>query len=87
VYKRQGEGHGQHPMMQLQELGDDEAIEPLFVIDWKDELASKEHPAKTKEAAISTTGPQAFAWQIGFDASRRFKGKAWIKQRNSMHHA
>jgi hypothetical protein len=65
-----GEGYGRHPMLTLEAVEDD--AEPLFNVDWRDELASEHHPARTKEEAVNMTVAEGFAWRTGVEDSHNF---------------
>ena len=58
----------------------------LFVVDWRDELANAEHPAKTKQEAIEFTGedPVGFHWQARAESSCDFEGIEWQMYNASM---
>ena len=85
-------GYSRAPMMVLEDCDDYAANgtapcdDCVFLIDWRDELANAEHPAKTKQEAIELAGenPVGFHWQARTESSCDFEGTEWNMHNASM---
>ena len=72
-------GYARAPMVELVATCSTACADCALCIDWRDELISGGHPAKTKEEAIDSTGeePVGFHWQTKVERSRDFQGTEW----------